>query len=144
MGKRRFAAAYVDSLLETADWSVLSEIVGIVTSSLEYDATKSNYGLSEELFALVETLSWEAASVRSGVWTYYEVASDHIQQALLTALRRLAPADFAETYGRGIVVWRSEAEIGEIDAWISVNETRINNWLVDVAKAQRAEIHNLA
>jgi len=143
MTNTRFSASYIDSLLEQASWLQLADLGGIVMSSESFDASKPNYGLPVALFALIETLSWWGAA-RSGSWTYYEATSVPVQESVLDALKRLAPPDLADAYGDGIHAWRTPSQAAATDAWLQDNEVRLKDWITQLCRTNRTEIHALA
>jgi hypothetical protein len=143
MTNTRFSASYVDSLLEQADWQQLVELAGIVMSAEGFDATKPTHGLPVALFALIETLSWWGAA-RSGSWTYYEATSVPVQERVWEALKRLAPPDLAGAYGDGMHAWRTPSQAAATDAWLEGNELRLKEWITQLCRTNRTEIHALA
>ena len=140
----RFSAEYIDALLASAEPPLGIDLHAIITSASSFNRAGLNHGLPEALFAYVETLSWEAASFRSGVCTYYEATPENVQQQVLTALKRLAPTDIADTYGKGIFLWRSVQKAAVIDCWLASNADRVKEWAHNLAKAHRDALVEIA
>lgn len=140
----RFTAEYIDSLLASHEASIGVDLHAIITSSAQFDRAQPCHGLSEALFAYVEVTHWEAASSRSGVWTYYEVTPDAVQQKALKIIQRIAPRDIADAYAQGMLNWQSEDRIGVLDDWLSKNETSIREWLRVLANENRSDILQIA
>lgn len=104
----RFSETYIDRLLASGKYDALVELQGIFWSWSDSAAHHPQYGLTPAVFTFVETLNWFSQAIRSGAWTYFEATPTGRQNAMLTALQRLAPAEFTARYEEGIKHWRDQ------------------------------------
>lgn len=139
----RWSREYVDGLFDAADYSALVDLLGVIRGAPEFDKEDPTFGLPEPAFLLVETLLWEAQSSRSGTWTYFETTPSERQIAMRDALRRYAPAEYAEKYACGMRGWRDPSATDPVDRWIEENEDDVHRWLWELARQYRSEIDEL-
>lgn len=139
----RYTDAYIDRLLARSDFETLVELQCILWGSAKRAADDPQYGFSGALFAFVECLSWFSQSIRSGAWTYYETTPKERQEAMHAQLQRLAPAEFADQYRRGINHWQDQETMKDVDRWISENESTCNDWLFSLVLQNREELKPL-
>ena len=134
---RKFSLEYIDRLLTQATYVDLAHLSSAIGSSAQYQSASPDYGLPQPAFLFAETLHWFAQSIRSGAWTYYEATSQARQDAMLAALRKAAPEEFASWYEQGMRDWRDETKIATVDDWIEANDERANEWLRELARVHR-------
>jgi len=137
---RRFGVEYIDRLLTGKEYGQLAELSSIICGSPRFSRNVIDYGLPPIAFTFVEALCWFAQAIRSGVWKYYEAIPLPRQEAMSKALRRLAPAGYAEWYERGMAIWDDEEKISAVDNWIEGNDIEAQKWLRQLAAANRDEI----
>jgi len=141
--KSKFSQAYLDTLFSSPDLSTLVELSGYLYGSEDYNRNEPTYGYPEPVFVFVESLVWFSQAIRSGVWTYYESTPRIRQDAMLDALRRHAPAEFATHYSLGMKNRRGELNTNVVDAWIEDHEEDCNRWLWRLANEHRSAIERL-
>lgn len=115
----------------------------MLRGSDSYKPEEANYGLEPPVFVLIESLLWFSQALRSGVWTYFEATPVLRQEAMLWALRRVAPKDFSEYYTVGMKVWKDENKIRAVDTWMQNNDEENNRLLWRLAIEHRASIERL-
>lgn len=140
---RKYSLRYIESLFRQADYDALVEISGALCSWAGFAKEKRDYGLPAPILAFVETLCWATQSIRSGAWTYYEATPITRQEATLQALDKFAPSDLANTYHRGMLVWRNEREIDVVGRWIESNDEIVNEWLWTLIRGHRQQVDDL-
>lgn len=102
--------------------------------------------------AFMVLTNWQDSSLRSGVWTYYEIADAEELQRSLEYLKMHAPAELAEQFKAGIhdyagnqdhypEQWMEESDA--IDQWIFKNGRVIEEWLKHCLIDNREEIVSL-
>ena len=138
--KPQFTSAYLDSLFEPGNYENLIQITSLLTGSSAFDSSKSDFGLGDDLFALVESLGWFAQSVRSGSWTYFETTPSSRQARMLDVLRISGPPGFTAKYEYGMTHWRDAERLNDLDLWIDGADGANNNWLWALAALRRREI----
>jgi hypothetical protein len=135
--------SYVNGLIATRDDDELDWLSSAVCGCDQFDFQAPMYGLPKALFLFVESVSWFAQGLRSGMWTYFEAKSPMQQQEMLAALRDLAPAGFAEQYAIGMKVRTDAAQIAEVDEWLDQNDERNNAFLWQLLEQNREMIDAL-
>jgi hypothetical protein len=125
----RFSVEYIDELLAGAEYGQLVEISAIICGSAGFSRNSPDYGLPTVGFVFAEALTWFAQAIRSSVWTYYEATPLARQQAMLSALRELAPAPFAAWYKRSMDDWTDLTKIRALDNWLEAKAKEANDWL---------------
>lgn len=136
----RFAPAYLEALFSPGKYENLVEIASLLQASSSFSAQKDDYGLGIYLFALVESLTWFAQSLRSGAWTYFESTPIPRQDRMCSSLAVLAPPGFAEQYKLGATRWRDQVAMRDLDRWMEKHDDENNLWLWRLAQEQRASV----
>lgn len=141
--RSKFSQAYLDTLFSSPDISKLAELSGYLYASEDYNRDEPTYGYPEPVFVFVESLVWFSQASRSGVWTYFEATPRIRQDAMLDALRRHAPPEFATNYSFGMKNWSDELKIIVVDKWIEDHEEDCNRWHWRLVNEHRRAIERL-
>ena len=103
--------------------------------------TIPNEKKTEAIITFLSISNWQATSLRSGVWTYYEIANTNDLLLISKYLVKTQQKELANIFTKGIHdyqnpkyalsfnypdEWIKEAEI--IDTWIFNNENEIIEW----------------
>lgn len=106
-------------------------------------------------FLIIST--WFGTSMRSGVWTFYEVGNVHEMEITVRYLRVSGDNELADIFEKGIhdyqnpkyvpdcdypEEWLEEAD--EIDDWISKHEDDLWKWKYNILIMNRDSILNIA
>jgi hypothetical protein len=84
------------------------------------------------------------SSTRSGVWTYYEATSEALQSQISGALGHYPELHaVSEYFDRGMRMWKSESEIGQVDAWLDLHERQLHASLMQVAREEKTLVVKL-
>ena len=84
------------------------------------------------------------SSTRSGVWTFYKATSETFQSEISGAIRRYPDLQAASVYfDLGMRTWRSEHEIGKVDAWTDAHEEQAHASLMKLAREDKPVILKL-
>jgi hypothetical protein len=135
--KPRLSPSYLGNLFSSASYDALTELLALLEGCDAYDRERPDYGLSVSLFVFAESLLWFAQSTRSGMATYFEVASPERQELMAKALLEFAPPDFAATYSTGRICWMDPNSIAALDSWAEQNDDRNNDWLAALLQRDR-------
>ena len=97
--------------------------------------------------------NWLGNSLRSGVWTYYEIADPAELETTREYLEGAGQPELLEQFARGIHDYRGcpdfqypeewEEEADGIDRWIFEQEEFLNLWLRDLLLANREPLRAL-
>lgn len=137
---RKFSEAYVDRLLADTGDHGLADLLSMVCCSQKFHIDLPDYGIPPPLFLFVEMQRWCAQSIRSGTWTYFESTPPARQQAMLTALREIAPEGFALWYEQGMLYWQNTERMAVVDQWLQANDDLAMDWLRTVVRDNRATL----
>ena len=140
MMPQRFSDGYRDALFASGDSRRLTELCSVITSSQLYDPERPDYGLVPEAFMIVESLTWLAQAVRSGIVTYYEATASSTQQSMLEVLQQLAAPELAEYYELGMAAWEEERKASVIDAWAMQNDQKNHDSLMEFARQNKVAL----
>jgi hypothetical protein len=135
--------SYVNGLFATRDDDGLVWLCSAICGGGQFNRQSPTYGLPKALFLFVESLTWFAQGLRSGVWTYFEATSSMRQQEMLAALHDLAPVGFDEQYASGMRGWADAAQAGEVDSWLEQNEEKNDAFLWQLLEQNREMIDAL-
>jgi hypothetical protein len=139
----RYSVTFIDNLLTSDNPPRLAELSSIVCGTDKFEASSPDYGLPPIAFLFVEGLLWMSQALRSGVWTYYEATPISRQNALRGALRQFAPAAYGDWYERGMIDWKDEVRIEQVDKWMEANEAGFLEWLRELLVANREVVISL-
>lgn len=122
--------------------------------------TKLYYDFSEKQLPWITSFltisTWFGASMRSGVWTFYEVGNVHEMEITARYLRVSGDNELADIFEKGIhdyqnpkyapdcdypEEWLEEAD--EIDDWISKHEDDLWKWKYNILIMNRDSILNI-
>jgi hypothetical protein len=59
------------------------------------------------------------------------------------ALRQFAPAAYGDWYERGMIDWKDEVRIEQVDKWMEANEAGFLEWLRELLVANREVVISL-
>jgi hypothetical protein len=123
--KARYAAAYIESLLDNRE---LVRIYGILS------VLAKEQPLPQKLWLLCRMLEWEG-STRSGVWQYYETVRADKMARVEQLLGEFGLDELLRQYRLGQATWKEGAP--ELDKWIDANQERIYEQLFELVQCQR-------
>lgn len=146
-----YSRQYIDDIFKELDSqdkydraNAILDIFGLI-----YD--KRNTNSPEWLNAFIEISTWQGASLRDGVWTYYEgrllsiveKTSQFLKLSTYTELYQMytyAIHDYSdEIFDEQIEVWIQESE--KVDEWIFKNEIQIDIWLKNIILDNKEQIY---
>ena len=100
---------------------------------IAYGETKEKHDDSHKwIIELGEIMNWQAMSVRSGVWTYYEITDDCNAKILIEGLTLKNESEILNQYCVGIDNYSNEELMDGIDKWITNNEDKIYRYIADI------------
>lgn len=96
---------------------------------------------NQVIVAFLTISDWHATSLRSGVWTFYEVANQKMLLSTADYLSHIGENEFSTIFRKGIHDYQNQKysdnydypnewieEADTIDQWIMRNENWLSNW----------------
>ena len=135
----KFNKTYIDNFFNNInDYHSMAELFIIACVELREQST-----LPVWYVELSEIMNWQSQSVRSGVWTYYEILNDSSAVTLIGRLKAQEEHEILSMYRMGINKYSDETIMEHIDKWIWKNEERIYRYLTDVLISNKEWFYNI-
>ena len=142
---QKYTAQYIDQLYKARDYHSLVELYSNLSGWERVNYESVDYGFPTPIFVFFELMIFWA-SVRSGVWTYFESTSAVRQKDLIIAMRHFVPDELIEKYGEAAAAYcqnQSDVILGGIDKLVEQQESKLNQWLWNLLDQNRQIVDGL-
>ncbi len=134
----KYAQSYIDRYFsDIKEYDSKIELMNIAYGELD----KCSGTDKEWIIALSEVMSWQAASYRSGVWTYYDALNGDSAEVMINYSK--GNNEILEKYVLGIRNYENEELMDEIDVWIQNNEGKIYEYLENILQENKTWFYNI-